>query len=290
MSETCLVLRTCAAHMTSAFGFVWPESGPVEAPDWEPTPECGHGLHGLLWGEGDGAVLNWAADARWLAVEVATADIVDLDGKCKFPRGVVVHCGDRFSATDYIAQHGGAGRAIVGGTATAGRRGSATAGDYGTATAGRKGTATAGYYGTATAGREGSAMAGDYGSATAGFRGTATAGREGSATAGYKGSATAGDYGTATAGFCGSATAGDYGTATAGYHGTATAGDGGTATAGDYGSAVAGVGGTATAGYGSTIVFARFDGAHVGYIGENGLKPNTPYRMDGNGKFEEVQR
>ena len=36
MSDTTLVLRTCAADMTSHSGFVWPEAGPVEAPDWSP--------------------------------------------------------------------------------------------------------------------------------------------------------------------------------------------------------------------------------------------------------------
>src|ERR1041384_1805202 len=119
-AATVLVLRTCAADLTAYGGFQWPESGPVEAPDWSPTAECGHGLHGLLWGEGDGRLLNWAPDARWLVVEVDAADVVELNGKVKFPRGVVIHCGNRESATAYIASHGGEGRAIVGSTQTAG--------------------------------------------------------------------------------------------------------------------------------------------------------------------------
>jgi len=64
-----LILRTCNADMTSYGGFVWPESGPVEAPDWEPTYECGHGLHGLLWGEGNSGLLDTSDDAKWLVVE-----------------------------------------------------------------------------------------------------------------------------------------------------------------------------------------------------------------------------
>lgn len=154
-----LVLRTCKADMASpspdAGGFVWPESGPVEAPDWDPSPVCGHGLHGLLWGEGAGAMLYWGAGPRWLVVEVDEDEVVDLGGKVKFPRGVVVHCGDQASATAYVAEHGGAGRSIVGGTATAGAGGTATAGYRGTATAGDRGTATAGVDGTATAGYRG---------------------------------------------------------------------------------------------------------------------------------------
>jgi len=143
----------------------------------------------------------------------------------------------------------------------------ATAGNWGTATAGYGGTATAGNGGTATAGSWGTATAGDEGTATAGYKGTATAGDEGTATAGYKGTATAGHGGTATAGDKGTATAGHGGTATAGVHGTATAGDGG------------------------AIMLSRYDGRRrivVGYVGEGGLKPNVPYRLDDSGTFVEA--
>ena len=133
-----LVLRTCAADGSSKNGFVWPTSGAVECPDWKPTSECGNGLHGALLGEGDGRLFRWASDARWLVVKVLAADVIDLQGKVKFPRGEVVHCGDRLSATSYLAAKA-PGRAIIGGTATAG--------DYGTATAGYGGTAMAGYGG-----------------------------------------------------------------------------------------------------------------------------------------------
>ena len=92
MSNHVLVLRTCKADLTSYGGFRWPESGPAEAPDWRPDAECGRGLHGLLWGEGDGSLLDWSAGAKWLVVEVEAADIIDLGGKVKFPRGVVAHC------------------------------------------------------------------------------------------------------------------------------------------------------------------------------------------------------
>jgi hypothetical protein len=96
-------------------------------------------LHGFLRGEGKGDLADWSPDAKWLVVEVNAADIVDLEGKAKFPRGVVVFCGDQFGATSYIAENGCAGRAIVGGTATAGDSGTATAGYRGTATAGDRG-------------------------------------------------------------------------------------------------------------------------------------------------------
>jgi hypothetical protein len=251
--------------MTSRNGLKWKKRGEVVAPDWSPVKECGQGLHGLLWGEGDGSLLNYEPDARWLVVAVNDNAIVDLGGKVKFPKGEVIHCGDMKSATEYIARHGGGGRAIVGYTATAGDNGTATAGDYGTATAGYNGTATAGYNGTATAGDYGTATAGDYGTATAGYNGTATAGDNGTATAaGCYGTATAGDYGTATAGYNGTATAGDYGTAMAGYYGTATAGD-----------------------YGTLIIKAYDSGRYRSYLAnvdENGIEPNKKYRLQ-NGVF-----
>ena len=102
-------------------------------------------------------------------------------------------------------------------------------------------------------------------------------------TVGYAGTATAGDDGTATAGYAGTATAGYAGTATAGARGTATAGARGTATAGDDG--------TATAGDDGEIRIRYYDPKHnryrtaVGYIGEDGLEPNTAYILDESHKF-----
>src|ERR1700730_4145684 len=57
------MLRTCLADMRSpareAEGFRWPESGLVEAKDWKPMKQCGGGLHGYLWGEGDAQSIVW---------------------------------------------------------------------------------------------------------------------------------------------------------------------------------------------------------------------------------------
>ena len=256
---TMLLLRTCSAELTSYSGFEWPESGPVEAPDWDPSPCCGGGLHGLPWGEGNGSLLDWGVDAKWLVWEAIASDVVEITedggGKSKAPRGVVVYCGDREGATRYIAEHGGSGRSIVGGTATAGDFGTATAGDFGTATAGDRGTATAGDRGTATAGYLGTATAGDLGTATAGYLGTATAGYRGTATAGYRGTATAGDFGTATAGYLGTATAGENGVLSVEWYDEVR------------------------------NCYRRA----VGVVGENGLKPNVPYRLDGKGQWVEAE-
>ncbi|WP_454862501.1 DUF7666 domain-containing protein [Paraburkholderia fungorum] len=286
--NTSLVLRTCAADMSSKNGFVWPAVGEIaEATDWAATNECGAGLHGWLFGQGDHNSSNYLGEtAKWLVVEVDSDDIIMLGGKCKFPRGKVVCVGTKLEATTYLLDHEPRSRnvAVIGSTLTVGDEqsvtvgalGTATAGDRGTATAGDRGTATAGYRGTATAGYRGTATAGDRGTATAGYRGTATAGDSGTATAGYRGTATAGDSGTATAGdsgtatagYRGTATAGDSGTATAGYRGTATAGDRGTATAGDSGTATAGYRGTATAGDSGTATAGYRGTATAGDSGE----------------------
>ncbi len=265
-----LCLRTCNADMTSHGGFVWPTSGPVACDDFDPSPVCGGGLHGLLWGEGAGALLNFAPDAVWLVFEAAADSVVELNGKIKVPSATVVKCGDRHEVTAWLAERA-PGRAIVGASVTAGDRGAATAGDRGAATAGYRGTATAGY------------------------RGTATAGYGGTATAGYGGTATAGAYGAATAGNCGTATAGAYGTATAGAYGTATAGAYGAATAGNCGTATVGDCGTATAGYRGSLLLRHWTGGrYVWKAGNIGLdtdaagellRPNVAYRLNAAGKF-----
>ena len=166
MSDKVLVLRNCRPDMTSYEGFQWPSSGLVEAPDWDPAPRCGNGLHGWLWGEGDGS-LGFAdqhpTDAKWLVLEVEASATVELQGKVKFPRAVVAHCGDRLSATEYLAANGGTGRAIIGGTSTSGDGGTSTSGYRGTSTSGDRGTSTSGYGGTSTSGDGGTSTSGEGG-------------------------------------------------------------------------------------------------------------------------------
>ncbi|HBO0015495.1 hypothetical protein [Pseudomonas aeruginosa] len=295
--ETALVLRTCSADLTSHGGFQWPDKigAVVEAPDWKKDNRCGHGLHGWLFGQGNhdcsGTVGD--ADAKWLVVEVGLSDLIALGGKVKFPRCTIRHIGNRASATQFLIANEprAAGVAVIGATLQAGDKELCQVGAYGTATAGDEGTATAGYKGTATAGYKGTATAGYKGTATAGNWGTATAGYKGTATAGNWGTATAGNWGTATAGDEGTATAGDEGTATAGYKGTATAGYKGTATAGYKGTATAGYKGTATAGEKGEIRIRYWDEKTeryrtvIGYIGEDGLEPNVPYKLSAGRKL-----
>ena len=153
-----LVLKSLPSSMIAHSDFIWPKSGFVEAPDWEPKKECGNGLHGWKWGVGDADLRCKDDDAVWLVLRVEEAGIIDLTDKVKFPSCHVIFCGDRETAVAIIQHFAPANTPVIFGTATAG--------DSGTATAGYSGTATAGYRGTATAGDRGTATAGDLGTAT----------------------------------------------------------------------------------------------------------------------------
>jgi len=265
-----LLLRTCGPNGESHNGFRWPlkVGAVVKAPDWNPRAECGNGLHGLLNGAGNGELLRHDKDSVWMVVSAPTKSIVNLEGKVKVPEARIEFVGDRKGATDYLIAHGAKPEEVGGAFITVGDGERAMGAAYATVTAGNDGTASAGYGGTASAGNDGTASAGYGGTASAGIRGTASAG----------------DGGTASAGNCGTASAGIRGTASAGYGGTASAGIRGTASAGD--------GGTASAGDGGTLSIKYWDGTRyrirVAYVGENGIKPNTKYRLDDKGEFVEA--
>ncbi|CUI03910.1 Similarity [Janthinobacterium sp. CG23_2] len=101
---TRLVLRTSDKDGRAYGGFQWPESGLVECPDWQPTEECGAGLHGILWPEGDWSDIKDYDEARWQVVEVDSSTLVQLDGKVKFPRGTVVYSGCMAVALNMVAK------------------------------------------------------------------------------------------------------------------------------------------------------------------------------------------
>jgi len=145
------VLRVNDANNQSRDGFKYPDGGPISAPDWNPNPVCGGGLHGWEHGIGDvrAASQLYAENARWLVISVEDSpdNLVRLDGKVKFRSGEVLFVGDMPSAAAYIVANGGGRSGMIGA--------SVSAGDMGSATAGYMGSATAGYMGSATAGDEG---------------------------------------------------------------------------------------------------------------------------------------
>lgn len=99
-----LVLKLTDKDRKAYGGFQWPDSGPVECPDWDPKPACGGGLHG--WGRGEGNYCHSPNDGTWLVVDVHDELVIGLGDKIKFPRGTVVHCGTRVSAVKYLIDNG----------------------------------------------------------------------------------------------------------------------------------------------------------------------------------------
>lgn len=195
------VLRTSNHDRTSRGGFQWPESGPVECPDWSPEAKCGNGLHGALMGQGDGILFNWSTHAVWQVVAVDADQIVDLGGKVKFPRGEVIFSGDRKGATDLIASLGG--EFVIGRMIVTDQPLKTTGGDYSIFTGGDGSTLTGGY-GSTLAGSDFSTLAGgDFSTLTGGRYSTLTGGHHSKLTGSY-GSTLTGGYGSMLTGGNGS--------------------------------------------------------------------------------------
>ena len=145
-----LFLRTTDAYGRAYGKFQWPlEVGAVvTAPDWNPNPVCGGGLHGLLNGLGESSHLSFAGDAIWWIVEAD--DAVDIGGKHKFRACRVVAFGPRHEITAALyamvpgpihglTLTGGYGATLTGGygaALTGGDRATLTGGDYATLTGG----------------------------------------------------------------------------------------------------------------------------------------------------------
>ena len=288
-----LVLRTSDKKGRGRGGFQWPTSGPVEAPDWRDDDLCGHGLHGLLWGCGDGGLLVSTADAVWQVVSVLEDDIRKLCGMVKFPRGEVVFSGDQNGATAYLDAHGAADKPVVFATRTASDGSAITAGDCNTITAGHGCTVTASSCGTVTAGSYSTITAGDCSTIDAGHDGTITASDYCRITTGYRSIITTGDYCRITVSHGCTITAGDHTRIKAGDRCTITAGDYSTVVAGIGCTVVAGDNSTVTAGHGCNVAVGpggsfsiqwRDAGAGctrtaVGVIGEGGIEADTAYHV-----------
>lgn len=276
------LLKTVNKDGVAYGGFRWPLEVDqlVEAPDFDPAPYCGGGLHGALDGVGNGYYFKFGDDAIWIAAEIpADAVVVDLDDKVKVNKCITRCIGSRAKVTAWLAErcHG---KAIIGATVTVGYRMAAIAGDSGAATAGNLGAAIVGCDGTATVGYHGISLARTKGVAIAGNYGVAAAD---------------GQQVKATAGNCGVAITSHWGAATVGHHGTAIAGDRSVAVAGRRGTAIAGHLGKSSAGKDGTIIIKYFDEGKgiyrlvVGYVGENGIKPDTLYKLDAKHNFVEAQ-
>ena len=254
-----LVLRQCNKDLKSYGGFQHPSSGHVSAPDWNPKPECGSGLHGFLYGEGDGSLANYDPENKWLVLSVDKDKIVDLSGKVKFPEGEVIFCGALAEAARYVYDNGGAGRAIIGITVTGGN----------------SSTVTGGYYSTVTGG-DGSTVSGGDDSTVSGGNSSKVTGGEDSAVTGGDGSTVSG---------------GDRSTVTGGYGSKVTGGDGSTVSGGNSSKVTGGEDSTVTGGEKAMLSLQHWDSKTdrvrqvTAYVGENGIEAGKAYKLDENHQF-----
>ena len=156
--ETSLVLRVSGPSGKSHGGFVWPLTvgAEVACPDWEDNTECGNGLHGWLYGQGDHSVAGHCGtvDAKWLVLEVVSANIRMLGGKVKFPRCVVRFVGTSSEAADFILANEprAAAVAVIGIVRKVGDNGACEGGAYSVLTGGDDATLTGGDGATLTGG------------------------------------------------------------------------------------------------------------------------------------------
>lgn len=112
-----LMLRKVPRDMRGRNNFLYPKEGRVTAPDWKPTKQCGHGLHGYLWGKGDASAsmpshIAYDSHGKWLVIKVLEKHVVGIKedsydsyySKYKFKTGVVVFCGTRKAAAEFMAK------------------------------------------------------------------------------------------------------------------------------------------------------------------------------------------
>lgn len=106
MEDHVLVLRKTEEDGKANQGFVYPNKGWVEAPDWDGgKKECGGGLHGLAWAEGEFEIDDYGDFFQVILVNKKDG-FVDLKDKCKYRRGeVVLTSRDSRQAIEFIKKY-----------------------------------------------------------------------------------------------------------------------------------------------------------------------------------------
>jgi len=314
--EKALVLRTCAADQSSYGGFIWPtEIGTiVTCQDWSEEVKCGNGLHGLLDGFGDYSLLSEDFDAIWQIVEVDRDKCIELDGKVKFQSCKLVYSGTMAVAltkmSDYqidlliksnsIMSSQLAASGNYSKLAASGDSSKLAASGYNSklaASGGSSQLAASGYYSQLAASGDYSKLAASGGSSQLAASGNYS---QLAASGDYSQLAASGYYSKlAASGYYSKlAASGDYSKLAASGDYSKLAASGGSsklAASGDSSIAICvGIDGIVSAGENGCIALTWWDGSkrsyriEVGYIGENGIKPNTPYQLNADHKFEEV--
>ena len=250
-----LVLRTVKSDMSAYGGFVYPTSGKVWAEDWDETPECGKGLHGWLWGEGDDSLAIGEEGSRlWMVILVDGAKIVPLNGKVKFPEGEVVFCGDCETAVKTIQWFAPAGTKINRSTNIGGYRSTNSGGNGSTNSGGNESTNSGGDRSTNSGGDGSTNIGGNESTNSGGYRSTNSGG--------YRSTNIGGDESTNSGG--------DRSTNIGGNESTNSGGDGGSVVVGEtFAKCKAGIGGLLVFRYycdeadGYRLKFAEVDGVKI---------------------------
>jgi hypothetical protein len=270
-----LCLRTCSLDGSSmgpdANGFRWPltKGALVKPTRWDPNPsrDCGDGLHGIVIGKHSGVELLYHADPNVLWVVFRPiGGVVESSGKIRCEEAEVVDFGTREQIQERLREQGITGlpySVLMGGNdsvLTGGVGSVLTGGDSSRLIGGPRSTLIGGPC---------SVLTGDhYSTLIGGPRSVLTGGDSSVLIGGYYSRLIGGPRSTLIGGPCSTLT-GDYGS-------TLT---------GDYGS-------TLTGDYGSTLSIRWHDGKRfrtaVAYVGEDGILPNVPYRVNHHGKFERV--
>ena len=155
------VLKVVRSDLTTRDGFKWGGVGETTvALDWDPTPECGSGLHGWLNGVGDIRCqsISESDDALWLALEVE-GEVVDLGGKVKFEKAKTLYVGTMSEAATVVADLAGEQGPVIGITRSGGD-GSTILGGYSSKVSGGSDSVVSGGEGSTVSGGEGSTVSG----------------------------------------------------------------------------------------------------------------------------------
>jgi len=162
--------------------FRWKRRGVVEAPDWNPNPVCGGGLHFLQMGQNDPGLWENEDDKIWLVVRALRSETVEIGGKSKAKNVTVIFSGSPAMTSGWLKQnHPGEwfGTLLSGGDGsknTGGDGSTNTGGDASKNAGGDASTNTGGYGSTNTGGYGSTNTGGQFSTNTGGTRSTNTGG------------------------------------------------------------------------------------------------------------------
>jgi len=283
-----LIIKSVRPNFTTRNNFQWPTEGFVTCPDWNPIMNCGNGLHGLRLNQNDPGV--WNDDGKFLLLEVEEDKIIDLFGKCKFPEANVLKVFDSMEElTNYLYEQNINIDGMYQRTQSTdksvnwigGFQSNLKAGNNSVLKAEDFATLKAGEYSFLTAENESILKAGDYSKLEAGEYSELEAGDKSTLQSTENSILIAGDNSTLEAG--------DYCTLKSGHYSTLVAKYNSSLEAKEYSNLIAENRSTFCAGYGSVFVCRIFNGldykTYTAIVGENGILPNTSYKLNENGEF-----